>query len=357
MRLSQRCKSIISGETGGLGSCVVRALLCVASLVYAVLIRLRNRLYDRGWLRVWRLDVPVICVGNITAGGTGKTPMVVWLCRLLGRQGLKVAVLSRGYKSRSGDDEIRLLRDALADVPVVVDPDRVRGGRRAVNEHGCDILVLDDGFQHRRLARDLDIVLIDCTCPFGYGAVLPRGLLREPIGSVRRAGAVVLTRTDLVSAELLSELTSRVRGLLDGEVGCGGGHVVAYCEHRPIGLFGSDGAEFGLDTLSGTAVAAFCGIGNPEAFIGTLEGLGARVVTRQFLEDHHAYSEDDCARLADWFGQSEADIVVTTEKDWVKLKELPVADKLPGLRWLRVESVVSQGRQELETLIGSVCCS
>ncbi|MBN2375206.1 MAG: tetraacyldisaccharide 4'-kinase, partial [Sedimentisphaerales bacterium] len=175
MRLSPKCKSIISGEAEGVFARVLRMILTVGAWAYSLIIRFRNRLYDMGWLKSYKLPVPVICVGNITTGGTGKTPVVEFLGGYLQKRGVKVALLSRGYQAQSGgdNDEISILRERLAGVTMVIDSDRVRGGRRAIAEHGAEVLLLDDGFQHRRLKRDLDIVLIDCTCPFGYGWLLP----------------------------------------------------------------------------------------------------------------------------------------------------------------------------------------
>jgi tetraacyldisaccharide 4'-kinase len=336
-------QKIISGEKKCAGAKLMRLLLYVQAVaVYKPIINLRNRLYDKQWLKSYRLGVPVICVGNITAGGTGKTPMVVWLCRYLLQHGKKVALLSRGYKgsNKTGNDEIQMIRQTLPEVPVVIDPDRVRGGKKAIEKYHPDIIVLDDGFQHRRLRRDLDIVMIDCTCPFGYEAVLPRGLLREPLEQLRRADAIVLSRADLIGADELDAIKNRLNA---GETG----KLIACCRHQPKALFRSDDEEIPLSELSGRKVAAFCGIGNPESFPATLNQLGAKVIARKFLPDHVNYNETIVSQLKQWRRDSGADWLMTTHKDWVKLKQFPAVRKWRELHWLKIELDITEGREQL----------
>src|SRR5262245_1460980 len=175
----------------------MRLALRAASVPYGWGVRLRNRLYDRGWKRVARAPVPVVSVGNLTLGGTGKTPCVEYICRYYRSLDLRVAVLSRGYGAEHGpNDEALVLEENLPDVPHLQGADRVALARTAVEELESEVLVLDDGLQHRRLARDLDVVLVDATAPWGHGFLFPRGLLREAAGGLRRAGVVVLTRCD-----------------------------------------------------------------------------------------------------------------------------------------------------------------
>ena len=335
-------QKIISGERKGAVAELMRLLLYVQAVaVYKPIINLRNRLYDKQWLKSYRLDVPVICVGNITAGGTGKTPMVVWLCRYLLQHGKKVAMLSRGYKGRdkTGNDEIQMIRQTLPEVSVVIDPDRVRGGREAIEKYHPDVIVLDDGFQHRRLRRDLDIVMIDCTCPFGYEALLPRGLLREPLEQLRRADAIVLSRSDLISADELDAIKNRLNA---GETG----KLIACCRHKPQALFCADD-EIPLSELSSRKVAAFCGIGNPESFPATLNQLGAKVIARKFLPDHINYNETIVSQLSQWRRDSGADWLMTTHKDWVKLRQFPAVRKWRELHWLKIELDITEGREQL----------
>src|SRR3954470_198255 len=202
---------LIRGESRGLTAGAARAVLGLGAAGYGLAMAARNFAFDRGWRTVHRASVPVVAVGNLTLGGTGKTPMVEYLARWYRARGLRVAILSRGYGRIDGlNDEGRVLEENLPDVPHLQDRDRAGLARVAVEELESELLILDDGFQHRRLARDLDIVLIDALDPFGLGRLFPRGLLREPLGALRRASLVVLTRADLVSDDAAREIRARV---------------------------------------------------------------------------------------------------------------------------------------------------
>ena len=336
-------RAIISGERRDAPATAMRLLLTLLAWLYRLVVVVRNRLYDLGWRPTQQVSVPVICVGNITAGGTGKTPMVVWLCRRLQQQHRKVVVLARGYQ-RKGDgdnDETEMLRRLLPDVPIVIDADRVRGAQTALAQHQADAIVLDDGFQHRRLGRDLDIVMLDCTCPFGYGHLLPRGLLREPVRALRRAGAVVLTHSDQVSESRLFSVAQRVQQIADAKM------LIAHSCHAPTGLYDVDERDVLLEKLRGRRVVAFCGIGNPQAFVETVKQLGAKVAAVRFFNDHHHYNECDCEALIRLARENEVELLITTEKDWVKLKHISVAKEINTLRWLRIEAVIHEGSTEL----------
>jgi len=205
-------KGFLSGRRRGLGAGLLRAGLAAASLPWSGVMRLRRRAYEAGLLASHSAGVPVICVGNITAGGTGKTPMIVWVLRRLTARGMHPGYLTRGWTrghtAATGHfDEAEVVR-RLCRAPAAVDRDRVRGARRLAGE-GCDVVVLEDGFHHLRLRRDLNVVLIDATEPFGYGHVLPRGLLREPLGALRAADALVVTRSDQVGQADLAEIAWR----------------------------------------------------------------------------------------------------------------------------------------------------
>jgi tetraacyldisaccharide 4'-kinase len=293
---------------------IARTGLLALSAVYGAAIGLRNRAFDWGWLAAHRAGIPVVSVGNLTVGGTGKTPMVEWVARWYRRHDHRVAILSRGYGQVQGlNDEGRVLEDNLPDVPHLQDADRVRSARVAVEELEAEVLVLDDGFQHLRLARDLDLVLIDALDPFGLGHLLPRGLLREPLSSLRRADVVILSRADLVApaeqAAIRVEAERRAGPLRWVEA-----------RHAPIDLVDAEGASRPLGDLAGAAVAAFCGIGNPEGFRRTLEPLCGSVRDLRIFPDHHDYSAADVDSLATWAGEMAADLVLTTQKDLVKLR-------------------------------------
>jgi len=223
--------------------------------------------------------------------------------------------VSRGYGAAAGseNDEALELEQKLPDVPHLQNVDRVEGARTAVEEFESQVLLLDDGFQHRRLGRDLDVVLLDALEPFGYGHVFPRGLLREPLGGLRRAGAVVLSRADLVDEAERRRIRDVVRGY---------NASAAWCEvlHAPRRLLNSRGDEGALDGLAGKRIVGFCGLGNPEGFRRTLAGLGGDVVGFEEFPDHHNYARADIERLANVAREQKADLLVCTHKDLVKIR-------------------------------------
>jgi tetraacyldisaccharide 4'-kinase len=333
--------ALISGQRRGVGAMLQRFVLSVAALPYGLAVRVRNLLFDRGWLAVRKAAVPVVSVGNLTAGGTGKTPCVEYVAAFYRARELRVAVLSRGYGSTSGpNDEALVLEENLPDVPHLQGADRAALAEAAVEELESEVLVLDDGFQHRRLARDLDLVLIDATRPWGFGRLLPRGLLREPVSGLRRAGAVVLTRCDQVAPEERERIRARVR-LTAPSV------PVAESSHRAVELQNSERTVAPLERLRQGPVAAFCGLGNPDAFRRTLTDLGADLCAFRTYPDHHAFTRDDVERLRVWAaGLPAGCAVVTTQKDLVKLRLPGLADR--PLWALRVRLEVGPGREELE---------
>jgi len=336
--------AIISGNDKSLLAKTLRWLLAAVAGLYGFIINIRNWLYDRRWLRVSQLSVPVICVGNITAGGTGKTPMVIWLCRYLSQRGLKVAILTRGYKGQGpdGNDETQLLRAALPDVPIVIDSNRLRGGQKAIQSHSADVLILDDGFQHRHLKRDMDIIMIDAMEPFGYGSMIPLGLLREPLTQLRRADAIVISRADSISNDDLATLKAQIRSLSNHPETS----LIVTSRHEPVSLCHTDGNSVAPQELRDKKVAAFCGIGNPQGFIATLARQGAKVVAQRFFPDHYHYNSETLAQLAHWKRNCGARWLITTEKDWVKLKELPQVNAVADLYWLRVELAITEGKEQ-----------
>jgi len=303
----------------------------------------RNRGYDRGWLRSHSAAVPVVSVGNLTLGGTGKTPMVEWLARWFRRRGLRVAILSRGYGQIAGlNDEGRVLEENLPDVPHLQDPDRVALAQVAALELGTELIVLDDGFQHRRLARDLDVVLIDALEPFGLGYLFPRGLLREPVSSLRRASVVVLSRADLIDAAGRAAIRTEIEGQA-------GPRPWAEARHAPLDLVDGEGASSSLDLVEGKSVAAFCGIGNPEGFRRTLLPLCRDLLDLRVFPDHHFYSAADVRSLAQWATDLRADLVLTTQKDLVKLRASSLGPA--PLRALRIGLEITAGGEIMDDVL------
>ena len=314
-------RDLVSGQRRGLGATLLRGGLRVGEVFYAAAVRLRNRRYDCGTAAVHRVGVPVVSVGNLTLGGTGKTPMVEWLARWFRARAVHVAIISRGYGSAGGarNDEALELERKLPETPHVQNPDRVAAAHTAIAEHHCQRIVLDDGFQHRRIGRDLDIVLLDALEPFGFGHVFPRGTLREPVAGLRRAHVVVLTRADMLDAIRRAEIWRVVQKHAPQA-------VCAEAMHAPRVLLAADGREQPLAALEGAAVAAFCGLGNPAGFRHTLGTCGCRIASFREFPDHHRYTDADVASLAAWCERLDVSAVVCTEKDLVKL---PV-DRLGG---------------------------
>jgi len=279
--------------------------------------------YRWGLKRSFRLPVPVIGIGNLTAGGTGKTHMVAWVAKNLRQEGVMVTILSRGYGAIDGttNDEAMVLADLCPDVPHLQGPDRVLMGLTAIGELGASILVLDDGFQHHRLAKDLEIVLVDATCPWGHGHLLPRGLLREPRATLRLADAVILTRCDLVNPLALSTLKTRVERLSPGK-------PILVSTHRPASLTRLGDEPLPAEWLKGRDVAAFCGLGRAAAFKATLEATGARVMAWREFPDHHPYGRDDIRSLREWADSlPEGTPVICTHKDLVKIQLPELGDR------------------------------
>jgi tetraacyldisaccharide 4'-kinase len=311
---------LISGERRGAAASAARGALGIVEVPYTWGVRWRNRRFDRG-CGVTRVEVPVVSVGNITLGGVGKTPLVAWICRRLRERGLRVAILSRGYGAQQGaaNDEALELEWQLPDVPHLQDPDRVRSAGVAIEELTSQLLVLDDGFQHRRLARDLDVVVLDALAPFGCDRVFPRGMLREPLAGLARAGAIVLSRADLVDEAERMAIRRRVEKYSPHALWC-------EASHRAMGLVNAAGETAPLSALLEIPAAAFCGLGNPAGFWRTLESLGCQALASREFPDHHAYTKADVASLASWAQASGARQVLCTRKDLVKLQTNRLGD-------------------------------
>ena len=344
-------KRLADGTTAGPAAAAARAALAAIAAPYGLAVAARNAAYDRGLLRAAHVSVPVISVGNLTLGGTGKTPLVAWVVRQLLSQGRTPAVVSRGYAARPGQqsDEAAELAMVIPGLRHVANRDRVAGSQAAI-EAGCDTIVLDDGFQHRRLHRDLDIVAIDATDPFGCGRLFPRGLLREPLGGLARAQAVVLTRASSVSATRRTEIRESLSARCVGRPPA----VWMEAEHRPVGLRTLDGGREPIDVLRGMPVVAFAGIGNPAAFRTTLEKLGADVVAFQAFPDHHAPTAADLAPLAARIEAGAARMLVTTLKDLVKIpRPWPAAAPLAAVE-IAIEPL--KGGPDLSSLLVAVTC-
>lgn len=364
MNLGERVKASVlratTAEAPTLAERVVRAILSVGSVVYGGLVRARNAGYNTGVLRTHRLGCRVVCVGNLTLGGTGKTPTVMALVAAAGAAGVRACVVLRGYGRRrhgvlvvsdgrgnQGDwrdvgDEAALLADHLPGVPVVVGEDRVAAGRLAVERFRPHVIFLDDGFQHRRLHRDADLVLIAVSDLLGGARLFPRGRLREPVAELRRAHAILVTRAD--EAADLDTVYRRLQSLAPA---CPIGRAVI----RPVRLrtLGTT-RESPLAEIRARRVLAVSGIGNPESFHRTLENLGANVSERLLYPDHHDFTDADCRDMGEAARRCAAEWIVTTDKDAVRLEGRRVA----GWPVVAVEIAleIADGAQALEAALG-----
>ena len=344
--------------------------------LYERAVQTRLGLYRRRLLRAQELGCPVVSIGNLTVGGTGKTPVAEMLARELQIRGRRVAILSRGYKSvprpfmqqlrsrlsknldlfpprivsdgdqvlldsRRAGDEPHMLAKNLPGVCVLVDKDRVKSGLHALRHFDSDLLLLDDGLQYQRLRHRLDIVLVDRQSPFGNEHLLPRGTLREPPGNLRRASYIIVTRC---GAEPDDQLLARLRRLNRTA-------AIIECNHAPRHWEDiRTGAKFPLDHLRGRHVGAMSGIARPESFDEGVRELGAIVEVTKAFADHHRFTKKEILRFLEWCDRRSLDALVTTEKDAVRFPEI---DNPPvPMLFLRVEIEILRGREHWEELLG-----
>lgn len=344
-------RQLVSGRQRGPAARLLRTALGAAEIPYSLAMRVRNWRYDTGRATIHRLRAPVISVGNLTLGGVGKTPCVEWLARWFSARGARVAIVSRGYgkttasaagDNHGGNDEARELAEKLPNIRHFQHPDRVLAARRAIEEAGAEMILLDDAFQHRRLARDLDLALVDACEPFGFDHVFPRGTLREPLAGIRRAQAIVLTRADMLEAAERAMIGERYRRLAPQA-------LWLEAAHRPLAMRDASGQETPPEMLRGQPVAAFCGIGNPRGFRHTLAACGCEVIAWREYPDHHAYSERDATELAAWAESFPVAAVLCTHKDLVKLPLIRLGAR--PLLAVRVETEFLSGQPDLEKLL------
>lgn len=312
-------------------SAIGRGALLVASKLYGLGVATHKGIYDRGFKSTHSVNSRVVCIGNITAGGTGKTTAVLLAATLLAEEGIRVAIISRGYKRqqksegpvilfdnpdvdwRLAGDEPFMMSRVLSEykVPIVIANDRAVAAKEALKKFKSQILLLDDGFQHHRLHRDANVVLIDAKNPFGNKQLLPYGILREPITGLSRASLVVLTHCDQVSTRQLEEIKDTIREFND---------CVEIIEsvHKPEFYMDiCNSKKVSLDTLKGPA-ACFSALGHPETFEKTLENLGVELQQKWRFEDHHYYTEEDLQTFED---TRQGRPIITTFKDFVKLPD------------------------------------
>ncbi len=327
------------------------AVLSALSLLYRAGIGIRRALYKLGVLKIHGLQRTVVSIGNITLGGTGKTPMVIAVAKLYAEAQRKPAVVSRGYGRRNesetviisdgravladvqtGGDEPVLIGSRLSGVPVVVGGLRRRAAQLAVEKFDAGAIILDDGFQHIQLKRDMDIVLVDAADPFGNGKLFPAGVLREPVTALKRAHAVVITRAD--ASGTVEALKKRIADVTDARI--------FTSVHRPVELIHcTDAGRKPLAVLRGERVFAFSGIARPASFLSLLKTLGAVIAADKAYPDHHDYTRSDLAEVYKQSADHRTGMIVTTEKDAVRLREF----RPEGIWALRIELFVNEQRE------------
>lgn len=371
---------VIFGRAKGFRATLMRMLMRTLSGVYRLIVQNRLRFYRKGWKQQHYLGTLVVSIGNLTVGGTGKTPVVELLARTLRDRGRRVSILSRGYKSKKLDepqkwvradgtkipadrmpkvvstgekilldskfagDEPFMLAGNLDGVSVVVDKDRVKGGRFAVGELMADTLLLDDGMQYLNLAHGIDIVLVDAKSPFGTEALLPRGTLREPKRNLRRASYIFITKCDGTPNDALVARLRKYNRVAE----------ILECTHGPRylqNLF--TGERQPLEFLEGKWVAALSGIAVPENFERQLEQLGARVEIRRRFSDHHRFSRREIEKFMHRCIERDMDLVVTTEKDAVRFPKLQTVDT--PVYFLRIEVEILKGAEVWDRLVDRLC--
>ena len=348
------------------------AFLKGVSLIFASVVAVRYFLYRIGFLRRYPLGIQVISIGNVTAGGTGKTPVTEMFARALASKGRKVAILSRGYRRKEapwwqrmftqvidpplvvsdgkrvlldsavGGDEPYMLASNLPGVAVVVDRDRVKSGRYAIKRLGCDTIILDDGFQYQKLKHSIEVVLVDATNPFGNGNMLPRGILREPARHIKRADIIFLTKCRGDTSKVVEEIRKYNKKA-----------EIVKCTHAPKTLKDVwSREEFPLDWLKNKQVCTLSGIASPKGFENSLRHLGAKVVWCERYADHHRYDPSEILYALNRTADMGSDALVTTEKDAVRF---PRFETVPvKCLYLRIAIEVLEGENSFYKIINRI---
>ncbi|MDR4506962.1 MAG: tetraacyldisaccharide 4'-kinase [Candidatus Brocadiaceae bacterium] len=345
-------------EQADVFSVTIRFALLFLSKIYGFFIKTRIFFYRVGILKTKHLPIIVISVGNITVGGTGKTPVTQFISQYIQNKGKKVAIISRGYRakirqsngtdvSESCNDEYLLFKENVPDIPHLMNSDRIKSGREAINLFQAEYLLLDDGFQHLRIDRDLDIVLIDALNPFGYEQIIPRGLLREPLIELKRAHMIMLTHVDQCRREKIDSIRERLHKIVHGI-------PIIETVHKPICLeFFTDSKRLDYHWLKGKRIYAFCAIGNPVSFKKSIENLGGIILNFRIFPDHHVYTRSELRALHSEAQRFKPDAILITQKDKVKIRNNISAWKVPLLT-LKMEIRIVRGYTFFEKKIDAL---
>ncbi len=349
---------VIRGDCQDICSRVVQKILYLLSQIYGFIVKTRIFFYKKGILKSTHLPVPVISVGNITMGGTGKTPVVEYISRYLQDKGKRVAILSRGYaahiRQENGspvknayNDEYLLFQENIPNVPNLLGKDRVKSGLAAIEHFQAEYLLLDDGFQYLRLARDLNIAIVDVLNPFGYDRIIPGGMLREPLEELRRADLIMLTHVDQCSIDRVNFIRNRIQKISE--------HTpFVETVHKPVCLESAkDSAVLNINCLRGKRVFAFCAIGNPASFRKSIEGLGTTIVNLRIFPDHHLYTVPELRALNKEAHHVAPDAIIITQKDRVKIRNNIDIWDFP-LWTLKVEIRIVKGCEIFENKINTI---
>ena len=333
---------IATDQLNGVSVLFVKLLLWVLSLVYRFFMVFRRVFYKIGILKVHRLSCPVISVGNLTIGGTGKTPLIEFLAEVLHNRNIKIVILMRGYMGQGAgskahkSDEAQMLTNTFSNIPVLIGANRVKSAKNYLEHNAADVFLLDDGFQHQQLFRDVDIVVIGTTNAWGNRCLLPRGILRESMQALTRAQIFVLTKTDFGKNNLDAITRDIKRRNPDA--------LIVETIHKPVSLVDIRlDAVVDLEKVSGKQVCAMCSIGDPNPFIHTLNGLQANIEKQYSFMDHHIYTQEDIRRIVRSCRDQRIVTIVTTEKDAVKLK--PFLEEFPEdiqIYALRIKIVITE---------------
>ncbi len=348
-------EEILFGEVRGfrgVGIGILRGVLWMFSGIYCAAVQVMWFCYKTGFLPRCGLDRPVISVGNLTWGGAGKTPLVILIAEFLITKGLKPAVLMRGYKGKdhSGEifnDEAILLKEALGDVPIIVGKNRFQSAHEALKKTAIDVFILDDGFQHRQLKRDCDVVVVNATNPWGNGYLIPRGNLREPLQSLARADMFVITKSDMGQDRMPAiqkELEKFKKGPLIETI------------HQPVLLQDLNTlAEYELTAIRGKSIGALCGIGDPGSFTATLDILGGQLRKVFSFEDHHWYRKDELRKIISDCCKDKIAFLITTAKDAAKLREYrELFSAGPQCLVLKMKIQITKGSDEFYNRVAAV---